>query len=721
MKNLHITIIIRLLKLLFGEDQSRLVIRFVSLFENIRSKSGLKYAIKYFKTSRLHITRFMCNKPLFKNSDGVSVDSTGWPTRMLFLKELTKTNKGWRILLTILTYTRGVQPTAKEDSKIKADYSSITKPNTKRFYTVPAWFIKKWIDKNQLLLSKPEYSLKDHYVSMKGSPNGPATYSSLWSILTLTYPQMQNIIDIMGSFSDKYLSFYKTAWDNDFRPDNGKKLEMINGKLSIVKDPECKRRVIAMVDYHSQYTLRPIHEGLLNLLRKLPCDRTYTQDPFHKWYDNGQDFHSLDLSSATDRFPITLQEKLLSYIYKDGKFARAWSELLTSRPYFSEVGPLHYAVGQPMGAYSSWAAFTITHHLVVAWAAYLSGEYNFSQYIILGDDIVIKHNIVARNYIKIMTKLGVEISVQKTHTSKTCYEFAKRWISNGKEISGVPLKGILAQWDNIGITYQTLFSWCQRTLVQPLPILDLVSKLYSNLPRGKRISSFNSIRRSLYDFHHAMRWSTGLMTYDELRSYMCHKVRKDDFIFPPSSIVPHWMRQLLSEGLVDEAQKVSTGVMNEYEKFENKFKTSHDDLNVLSQYPLIHGYYNHLVSMKSKIQDYRADNVTLLDSALSLRIEKADKIVNMYRNKAQNMTILSKLWKLSIKSLLPERDEWFLMANPHLADENLLPLNPWEKALDGNIQFSLNKFKPLLDGTIPTKQEPVANSWASLDWGDFKM
>jgi hypothetical protein len=53
------------------------------------------------------------------------------------------------------------------------------------------------------------------------------------------------------------------------------------GKLSIVEDPECKRRVIAMVDYHTQLALRSIHDDLLDNLTKLPCDRTYTQDPFH--------------------------------------------------------------------------------------------------------------------------------------------------------------------------------------------------------------------------------------------------------------------------------------------------------------------------------------------------------------------------------------------------------------------------------------------------------
>lgn len=53
------------------------------------------------------------------------------------------------------------------------------------------------------------------------------------------------------------------------------------GKLAIVKDPELKRRVIAMLDYNSQVVLKPIHDIFLNILRKLPCDRTFTQDPFH--------------------------------------------------------------------------------------------------------------------------------------------------------------------------------------------------------------------------------------------------------------------------------------------------------------------------------------------------------------------------------------------------------------------------------------------------------
>jgi hypothetical protein len=41
-----------------------------------------------------------------------------------------------------------------------------------------------------------------------------------------------------------------------------------------------------------------------------------------------------------------------------------------------------------------------------------------------------------------MTRWGVDISKTKTHVSYDTYEFAKRWIKNGKEITGLPLKGL---------------------------------------------------------------------------------------------------------------------------------------------------------------------------------------------------------------------------------------------------------------------------------------
>jgi len=92
------------------------------------------------------------------------------------------------------------------------------------------------------------------------------------------------------------------------------------GKLAIINDPELKFRVIAMVDYLSQFILKSVHKGLFSLLRKLPQDRTFTQDPRNSWSSDGEPYYSLDLTAATDRFPVTLQKKLLLYVYKDKDF-----------------------------------------------------------------------------------------------------------------------------------------------------------------------------------------------------------------------------------------------------------------------------------------------------------------------------------------------------------------------------------------------------------------
>ncbi|AGC24233.1 RNA-dependent RNA polymerase [Sclerotinia sclerotiorum mitovirus 4] len=723
-------IIIRLLRLCFNFNNNTWEItRFLETFDEMRQKSGLKYTIKYYKAVKLHITRYICGQPLLSNKEGVALDHSGWPKKFLYLKKFIKTNKELRILLTLLSFTRTIVPNKKEELKIKPDYSTIDAPYKGKVYTIPAWFIKNWISKHNLKADLPTYDVKDHYVSMKSSPNGPATHSSLWSILSLSYPQLQNISTMLGTYRDEFFKFYSTAWNNDFNKSGdiiNPKWTNYTGKLSIVKDPELKRRVIAMVDYHSQFTLKPIHEMLLNKLSTLKCDRTFTQDPKHSWYQNHHKFYSLDLSAATDRFPLQLQKKLLSYIYENKQFCDAWADLLTSRPYIDSDGNQHfYNVGQPMGAYSSWAAFTISHHLVVAWAAHLCGEYNFSQYIILGDDIVIKNDKVANKYITIMTRLGVDISINKTHVSKDTYEFAKRWIKGGIEVSGIPLKGILNQWKNPGVVYTTLCSYFDKNPIQPIPLINLMCELYNKLPFGKRRNSFNQMHKMLYDFHHAMRYSLDKLTYDELRAYLCNKAREDSFMVPGNNIILHFMKLLLSGGMVSEAEKVSRQILSEYTRIENKFKTSYDDLNVLSGYPLLNGYYNHLSSMKDKIIKWENDpNTTLIDSALSLRVEKFDKIANLHRNKTESISTLSKLWKLSMKGLWRERIEddfeymTFISRINQDTTDSLLPVYTWESVLDNNIQFTLNQLKPLISGNIVKVEK---NSWENLDWGDFKV
>lgn len=94
-------------------------------------------------------------------------------------------------------------------------------------------------------------------------------------------------------------------------------------------------------------------------------------------------------------------------------------------PYYYKGKPIRYSVGQPMGAYSSWAMLALTHHIIVLEAARLAGISHFKDYAVLGDDIVIYNDAVAEQYLSLMNNLGVSINLGKSVISKDFAEFAK--------------------------------------------------------------------------------------------------------------------------------------------------------------------------------------------------------------------------------------------------------------------------------------------------------
>jgi hypothetical protein len=112
---------------------------------------------------------------------------------------------------------------------------------------------------------------------------------------------------------------------------------------------------------------------------------------------------------------------------------------------------IKYKVGQPMGAYSSWAMLALTHHAIVQFAAWKAGRRSwFTAYALLGDDVVIFHTNVAMKYLEIMRELGVEISFAKSLSSTNgSYEFAKRYIYRGVDVSPTTLKHIASGFDGL--------------------------------------------------------------------------------------------------------------------------------------------------------------------------------------------------------------------------------------------------------------------------------
>lgn len=201
-----------------------------------------------------------------------------------------------RGVLSLLTYSRSIEPTKSElKDKKEVNLDSIIDPQRGKGYMIPKSFVDAFVTKFNLKLSTPTYDKTKLYISTKGSPFGASVVGAPLAITSIAknYPDLlDKFRDIMGSESfedliNRNINLYQSH--PDLLPDICPNLEINEeefGKLGIVRDPEMKIRVIAMLDYYSQFILRPIHDDLLRCLRKFSCDRTFTQDPFHVWNVN---------------------------------------------------------------------------------------------------------------------------------------------------------------------------------------------------------------------------------------------------------------------------------------------------------------------------------------------------------------------------------------------------------------------------------------------------
>jgi len=435
-----------------------------------------------------------------------------------------------------------------------------------------------------------------------------------------------------------------------------------------VKDPEAKLRIIAISDYYTQLFLKPIHNIILFILRGSfnICDRTFTQDPMHKWEENEHSFWSLDLSSATDRFPIDLQRRLLVRIFNE-KFAHSWSYLLSNRKFTTpNGGTVKYSTGQPMGTYSSWAVFTLTHHLVVHYCAFLEGYKDFNQYIILGDDIVIKNDKVAKRYIDIISLLGVEVSLNKTHVSKDTYEFAKRWIKplQKKEITGVPLKGIINNFMVPHVVFIILYDYFKikgNLYLSKYNLVELLFRLYykfSIIKNTNKTIKKNSLKKIIPKMNFislnknklimikalglSLDIDFGYYSYDKLRNLFTILVKNDDYPIPGEGVALLEYKRILSQGMAGIIGKINNSIINNPDLLLSKFEI--EDKNLLSDNPIFLSIYNTIKQSWLIVQTWDlSDDIILHNASKEIQDLDIENIFNKDRNKIRSLMTIGSI------------------------------------------------------------------------------
>lgn len=251
------------------------------------------------------------------------------------------------------------------------------------------------------------------------------------------------------------------------RLDNGPSLGVIFGmlgKVAIKEEAAGKVRVFAMVDPWTQTILKPIHNMIFDLLERLPNDAMRDQQAavqrcMAKAMIALKSF-GYDLSAATDRLPAVFQEAILNIVHPT--MGTLWKALMVDRDFgfyhkkYTEgkAIKIRYSTGQPMGAYSSWGMLALTHHLIVQLAAHRAGVMKgkislrnwFSDYELLGDDVVIFNEDVAKHYLIIMESLGVPINQTKSViASNATFEFAKVTGHKGHFVSALSWKAFMSQ------------------------------------------------------------------------------------------------------------------------------------------------------------------------------------------------------------------------------------------------------------------------------------
>lgn len=226
--------------------------------------------------------------------------------------------------------------------------------------------------------------------------------------------------------------------------------DSVAGRISAIQEQGYKARVVAQPSAWVQLAFQPYHKRLAKACVELfpfECD---VYDQVKGVYDimghmaNDEVATCVDLRSATDRFPRFLTIKLIQVLgYPE--YAQALEEISTKdwACYFAEGGKISYGAGQPMGAYGSFPAFTLSN-LVLSEVAVraalteraimasrgtdcgpkLASFPSGARFHIVGDDDSFSDKRVSEIYTGMLKTLGVETSPEKCFEGGKVAEYA---------------------------------------------------------------------------------------------------------------------------------------------------------------------------------------------------------------------------------------------------------------------------------------------------------
>jgi len=240
----------------------------------------------------------------------------------------------------------------------------------------------------------------------------------LWSKYPSLYGKVSEGVDIQT---------FKSSIRSMDLPNND---SVIGGEVHFLQEPGLKLRAIASPYLVHQEALRPLGNALYSLMRTLPWDCTHDHSkPFscvQLHLAQRKKVHSVDLSNATDYFPLEVQLLTLRGLIGDHPAIDLFEEISRSQ-WLSTIGTIRWTQGQPLGLYPSFASFGITHGFLLL---YLLGKKYNGEFYVLGDDVIILDDELYDKYISALDYLGCPFSPDKSLSSDELCEFAGKIITS---------------------------------------------------------------------------------------------------------------------------------------------------------------------------------------------------------------------------------------------------------------------------------------------------
>lgn len=289
-----------------------------------------------------------------------------------------------------------------------------------------------------------EIDIREEYnrVASKGIealPHSPEKRAPIGGLETVPESDVESWLDFSSDLASELSSkseFFENLLSSVLTPEPSSYEDTISyqykdgishqvGKVSFIQEPGLKLRAVANPNRLLQVVLEPLKRSLGNRLKNIEEDCTFEQEKGvrvgQSWLAEGKTVHSIDLSDATNNFPLWYTKRVL---ISSGPLGQASLRLFyeASRGDWAVDDPeegermMTWTKGQPLGLGPSFFAFGLSHHSL---ARSTLGEGNYQ---IVGDDIITC--VDPEPYLSALQEMGIPVSKDKCLDSDRAFEFA---------------------------------------------------------------------------------------------------------------------------------------------------------------------------------------------------------------------------------------------------------------------------------------------------------